>query len=398
MALFDRFFGPPSKAAFAEAVISALRDAGDTRELTYDEDQFAIIDADGKMNLGNMYQEHCAVPRKERKRHLAGLVQAFLQSAFKVPADFEDVKPDLRPKIWSRWTFEELELQHRISGDSTPDIPLVPLGSHLCIGLVYDLPTSMRSVASEDLETWGTTLYEALEIARENLRETTVAFASIGESHHTSVTCDNYDSCRILLLDRLRQLKFTGDPVAMVANRDSLYLTGTEDEVGLKIMAELTEEALDDPRPLSAIPLRLDGDDWVDWMPNANHPSSPQFRLLELKTMFGMYETQKQLLEQIHKIEDVDIHVAGLSAVEEEDGNVFSYCVWSDGVDSLLPESQEVMFFQEGKDVVARADWDRVQEVVGDQMKPEGDLYPSRFRVRQFPTAPQLQELAKETF
>ena len=43
------------------------------------------------------------------------------------------------------------------------------------------------------------------------------------------MTGDAFDAARILLLDRVRSLKLTGEPVAMVVNRESLLLTGSED-------------------------------------------------------------------------------------------------------------------------------------------------------------------------
>lgn len=46
----------------------------------------------------------------------------------------------------------------------------------------------------------------------------------------------------------------------------------------------------------------------------------------------------------------------------------------------------------QGNPIVAFADWARVQDVVGDLMKPVG-LYPQRFRVEQFPTGEQLKAI-----
>jgi hypothetical protein len=44
---------------------------------------------------------------------------------------------------------------------------------------------------------------------------------------------------------------------------------------------------------------------------------------------------------------------------------------------------------------VASADWDKVQKVAGDLME-ETDLYPARYRVREFPTDEQLAEIGND--
>ena len=72
-----------------------------------------------------------------------------------------------------------------------------------------------------------------------------------------------------------------GKRVAMVPNRDPLYLTGSEDEVGLAMMAELASQALNEPYALSGIPLILDEGAWADWMPPEDHPLHRRFRQIE---------------------------------------------------------------------------------------------------------------------
>lgn len=128
--------------------------------------------------------------------------------------------------------------------------------------LVYDLPESMRSISQEDLDDWDITFYEAMETARQNLAQLDFAFASIGESLYASMTGDNYDASKLLLLDLIRKLEVKGDHIAMVPNRDTLLITGSEDLDGLKMMADLGEKALEDLRPMYAIPMRLEGDEW----------------------------------------------------------------------------------------------------------------------------------------
>src|SRR6202011_4912262 len=119
------------------------------------------------------------------------------------------------------------------------EIPEYEVGSHLVASLAYDLPQAMVSVSKERLEKWGVTYYEALEIARENLEQTPFTYAEIGKGCYAFATGDSYDACRLLLPSRVEQLRVTGDLIAMVPNRDSLLVTGSDDAQGLKIMVEL---------------------------------------------------------------------------------------------------------------------------------------------------------------
>jgi hypothetical protein len=134
----------------------------------------------------------------------------------------------------------------------------------------------------------------------------------------------------------------------------------------------------------------LDGDDWDTWSPPADHPMLNRFVRLEMAQLGGDYEVQNGLLEAIHDRQGIDLFVATYMAVEnQQSGDVFSYSLWSKGVDGLLPKAQRVMFFDPEKEIVAAASWERVEEVVGHLMEPT-DLYPPRVRVQEFPTEEEL--------
>jgi len=77
-----------------------------------------------------------------------------------------------------------------------------------------------------------------------------------------------------------------------------------------------------------------------------------------------------------------------------------TYCVWSEGVDSLLPKTDLVFFYRDGDedgDIPAQVEWDQVQAAFGDLMEPL-DMYPPRFRVREFPGEERLRRIASERF
>lgn len=395
MGLFEKFFGPPSREKFARRFLEELQTCGYEGDLEYDAENYCLREGSGgkkvsAFNLSNFYLEHCKLSRSQRKKHIRHSVVACLSARQELPDEYEHARPDLRLKLWSRAAIAKLELQQEIDRvEKGIDFVLDYVGMHLCMSVVLDYPNSVRTINRETIENWGVPVYQAIEDARQNLMEDNFAFAALGETFYASVTGDSYDSSRILLLDLIRKLEVEGDYVAMVPSRDTLLLTGSEDEAGLTMMLRVAEEATQDPRPMLFMPLRLEGDLWVDWMPTATHPLYDRFRLLELQYLQPEYEEQKALLEQLHESNGTDVFVASYTAVRKEDGSVFSYCVWSKDVDTLLPKAQQILFFEEGKDIVADGEWDHIASIVGDLME-ETDDYPPRYRVRSFPNEEQL--------
>ncbi len=386
-----------SKDQFAEAVLAGFRLAGDRRELKYDQENFRLRHSNGEeINLTSLFQEHCQLPPKDRQAQLKRIVQAFLTARDELPESFDEARPNLRPKVWLRWSIVNIELQQRLAGKTSFESPHYPLGSHLVTGLVYDMPAAMRSLSQGDLDKWGVSYYEAAEIACENLSETSLVYSKIGDRFRSAMSGDNYDSCRILLKDQISSWDVLGDCVAMVPQRDALYVTGSKDDTGLKIMLDLTAATLQDqPRPLSPIPLRLVAGEWEDWMIPSTHELFPRFNQLQTEFIGGLYAQQKELLDAIHEKEGAGPFVASYSAIHKKPTDpLLTYCVWGQDVDSLLPKTQ-LIFFVGPAGAAAVGQWGRVAEVVGDLLELDENLYPVRYRVKQTPTQEQLDAIGK---
>ena len=400
MGLLDLFFRPLTPDKFAEKFIREMRRAGATDELTYDRDNHRIVRGRRKgsesINLSNFFKEYLSVPRGKRRRHLVERAHMFAVEREELPDDFDEARSHLRPKLWTRAGIEKSRLQVEVDGGdgSKMDIPEYEVGSHLVASLAYDFPQQIMSVSHEQLANWGISYYEALEIARENLEQEQCTFAQIGQGCYVSATGDSYDSSRLLLPNLIERFEVKGDLIAMVPNRDYLLVAGSNDEQGLGVMLELTAKALDHPRPMVPIPLRLDGDDWVDWMPTSKHPLAPRFQDLARRFFYEEYADQQGLLNRLHEQRGIDLFVAAYSAVQKEDGSAFSYAVWSQGCHALLPKAEWLMFFRGENDIPAIASWERAEQVVGDLMRPTED-YPPRVEVSEFPDETALAALGK---
>jgi len=409
VAWLDFLFGPPSRDNFAKLVMAELQRKGKSQTLKYDAEKFMIERADeGFVNLANLYHEYCQAPRAQRSKVLERFVRGCLgTTGFELPEDFADINPDLLPVVRSRFYLESVILQSRARGGEGVTVPQQMIGDHLSLSLVYDLPQAMRSIIQDDLDKWGITFYEAVEAARSNLEQMgNVAFASLqGQASgvYISATGDNYDASRLIMLDLVRKMPVRGDYIAMVPNRDTLVISGSDDPAGLEVMCKVAEDSFQKPRPISTVALRLVGDDWESWLPACDSPTFGKLHELRLRTIGMEYNDQKELLDQIHQQTGEDLVVAPFSAVKQKDsGRISSYSVWSEGVDTLLPETDDVILLRPDHSsddvaVVAAGSFDRVREVAGDLMQPIGS-YPERYRVTEFPSQQQLSEIGKRQY
>ncbi len=390
----------PSHDEFAQLVIARLRQTGMSGEISYDPEEFEISVA-GEIKsilfLGNAYREYCSCSNKHRPNSLQRFVRGWLDAHKPAPDEYADIQPDILPAVRSRSFFESARLRMMIAGDDDTFLQYQTLGDDLGLGLVYDMPDSMRPISNKEIDLWGVTFYNALEAARDNLCQLRpkIIGPKEGEGVYVFTTNDGYDSSRLIILDLIRQFRVKGEYIAMAPGREMLIVAGSEDMPALEAMVALTKKAFDKPRMVSGVALRLDGDEWVSWMPDANHPLYDDFRALRIQSFGHDYAEQKELLDELHEKTSEDVFVASYSVMQHKDsGHRTSYCVWTEGTASLLPQVERIVLGGEDQEPVM-APWEKVVEIVGDLMTPMG-MYPERYRVEEFPTAEQLAAMGNE--
>jgi hypothetical protein len=391
---------PPSQDKFAAMVIKRIRASGDSRPIVYDREEFRLRKADDSVSfLHNLYQEYLRCEPDEREGLIRNFLAMWHTTDLPLPAEFGDAKADILPALRAR-SFFELDLARANGGQTRTPPPYEIVAEHLAVALVYDLPTSMRTLSDEELEEWGITFYEAMEVARQNLADKPIQYAEIG-SIYALASGDGYDATRLLLDDMLHSLQVSGETIAMVPNRERLYVAGSDDDEGLETMLKFAEEDLQHERYISGMAYHHNGDAWQAWLPDAEHPLHNQFLLHQLRTMGQMYADQAELLTKRFEAAGEGPFIATFSAVEDEaTGRASSYCMWLEGLESLLPKTDEIFFVRpqgadpgQGVNILARARWEEVERVVGDRMELQ-EIYPERWRVRDFPSAEELAKFA----
>ena len=251
----ERFRKEPTREWFAAELIHGIREAGDTATYRFEPAEGRIVRlVDGEpsgtiIHLSNMFPTYLDKPPAERAGYLGVCIRSILSQHREVPGDFDAARADLRPRLYSRLTLEHVRL-NKILGEVGPDfdeMPSEPIGAHLVLGLAYDWPESVQSINRTSLDAWDVTIFEAMEPARDNLREVTQGYGKVGDSLYVFISGDSYDASRLALTDLIGSLEAAGRPVAMAPNRESLLVTGSEDEAGLTLLAELGEECLAEP-------------------------------------------------------------------------------------------------------------------------------------------------------
>ena len=404
MTFLDKVFsGKPSRADFAEMMIRALHQAGINKDkIDQSESDFSLkLPGGTTFFLGNVYANFCNAPRSRRQAIVAEFVTAAasIPELPSIPSDFAAVKPSLMPVIRDAAYFSMIQLLNRKNGNTKDDpgldVVLKNLAGGLVVGLAYDTERNITSINRDFFEKWGVSLEEAFKVAKENLWEKTDPNRLAGQGGvYRGEWADSYDSSRILLTELIYRLSVDGDPVAFVPNRDLLWVTGTNNTAAL---AALLKGGLESHFKMGH-PLSPDLYVLVDGTWKVHVPEDKSLREMWMKIKRQRdaidYSQQQKLLNEIHEKEDIDIFVASYKIYERKDGFAYSACVWTNGIDSSLPRSENIAFMTdvENPDYFV-VPWEAATSVVGDLLELEPDLAPVRYRARQFPSEEQLARL-----
>ena len=96
------------------------------------------------------------------------------------------------------------------------------------------------------------------------------------------------------------------------------------------------------------------------------------------------YAAQREELDAMHEGSGRDLFVADCSLIGNDD-QWESYCVWTQGVESLLPVTDSIALMPEGDDAeFIRVPWHKVLEACGSRMQATAES-PPRFLVNSFP-------------
>lgn len=379
MSLLTHFFRTPDLQAFMAMLEEEVARLGDG-DIVVDKPGLALRYGSREVLLERPFVEFThAAPWKRTvllRQILANLVEDVL------PRSFEKARPHLLPRLRE---LPALALKELEAGLQEPSSPRQVLSDDLAVELVYDTPTSAVPVDREALAAWGVPFAEALAAAVGNLEHlNALSFQPAGEGLLRSSVQDSHDAARLLLWRAYPPTGLRGRLVAAVPTAGVLLLTGTEEPRGMAALAGAVEQALGLPEALGPALLVLGPDGW-----EAFEPGSGPLHEVRLRHRTQRYAEQKALLDRLHAGRFDAPYVAAHNVYRDPAG-AHSFLVWTEGMESLLPQADEVRFvagttMQTARELEGSAPWSRLLEVSGHRLVREEGLYPPRYRVDSFP-------------
>jgi hypothetical protein len=237
-------------------------------------------------------------------------------------------------------------------GKDGPKSAFEPISAWFARCLVLDFPEYVSLVSPENLKTWGISFDQLYEIGLARLRDCTIPKFEKQQGFYIGGWHDDYDNARILIPEVFGTLRLEGEPVVCLANRNSLLVTGSENEDGIKAMLQHAEEIVRTrPRPMNPAPLILKDGEVADFSVSEN---SRVFHDVERakKISAGIYyQQQTEALMKLYEQKQKALFVAKYTLNQLEDGGYRSYCVWSKTVPTLLPNlsSMSVLIVPTGR-------------------------------------------------
>lgn len=384
-----------SQDEFAALLIAAAERIG-VEELAYDDEDFCLRGAEGAVSwLHNRYEEYLRCSPDERERLLQVWAEQLAPEAGEITRDWTEAAPHLRPRVRSRFFVEGVGLSMQLEGRSRVSVPWEPVGDHLVVTPVYDLPTMMSSVGDEHLQAWGVDLQTVLRVAMDNLREdgTPVAVASLGTGVRIVHVGDDYDSSRMLLPELLAELELAPEIVALPATRAHLFLATTADPEAMGMLLELARRVQEEPRLETLQPVVYRRGSWHSWEPAEDLPSRADWRELILLSRAADYQQQAELLRALLERSGIELELAEFRVLEDEDGP-WSATTWPSGP-ALLPEAEWVQVPDADGSAGVTLRWSELRRLAGRELRRDPERWPPRWRV-EGPPSPGLVEALAE--
>jgi len=378
--------------------IAAGSGSGSAAPYTFDAAKSLVTDGNAQISTTNLYAEYLKTPPAERATAIARVAASFSGSHDESADKLETVRGQLLPAVRAGMYFD-YALQMKATDEPPKDAAVfAPIGEVTGAGIAVDREASMMIATQKQLETWGVTLEQAMEIATKNLAANGVPFREVQPGLWTSPAHDNYDSSRIFLYEEIAKLKLRGTVVAVIPNRDTLYLASADDGKALLAMADLADKASEEPRPIHTVPLCLTGRTWKDCEPGPTPEVKRRMHALATTGRQSLYAEQKEPLQE--RLGD-DVFVASYTVVQTRDGTqVASYATWTKTVPTLLPHADFIGFIElDGTEpdlkpnMIGMVPWDRVMKLLGARLRPDGRSPPRWSTGDYFPTKAELASL-----
>lgn len=306
-----------------------------------------------------------------------------------IPKLWTLARASIYPALRSRYTTTTLAIDGRNGGTPLPPMVQRPWLDDLILLLIYDFGQHMNYVPEALAESWGASREEIWGYALHNLKTLPrPLWEAVGHGLFRVVSQVAYEET-FLLLDEVRsRLKFAGHAVFAVPNRGVLLAADSRDATAVRaLIAEARRQLQQAPWPLSGSLLEHTRAGWQRCA--FSGPLAAAAHCLETVSLSYSYRDQKSALDKLYERTGADLFVAtfALRDSTEDPEHVRSYCVWTEGVESLLPKTDHLIFNRDAgglHPVRLAVPWSTFERLCGHYLESTTEA-PERYRVRGFP-------------
>jgi uncharacterized protein YtpQ (UPF0354 family) len=391
-----------TKEMFASLVLNLLGEAGENNwAVNYQ--SFSVASNMGAgpqvMNLTRMYQDYITLPSPENFLGLTRQIQLLLKSRAN-QAQASARLSTLLPCVRTLSSFQQTNFAFKQQPGYEPEKEMIffPYADVLAMGLVFDNPETMSHLRYVDVEELEMEIEDVIDIAVENLKKISEGPMRIVQpGFYSSPWKDFYDSSRLMLTDLFSGLAVDGDIVALTPAPDALFVTGSNDAIGLELMAALGQTIMKaNPRAISALPLVLKDGVWQSFIVPPEHAAFDIINTYRLNILNVLYQSQDSHLAEVAKETGKFVSTYAIEN-DKNRGYLYSKTSVLDGTASLIPETDVIEFFKSGafgkKDCVARAPFETVWHVLQQTMLEDSIYRPERWHLSAFPDPAQLKQI-----
>lgn len=351
-----------------------------------------------RISLGTLWHAYERAAKADRAQVIDQFLSAVLPG-HEVPAAYADARPRLLPVVRCTSGVGIMDLARTRDGPSDPThrVASRPLVADLHVALVVNTPNAMSYVTEGHVAGWGVSFEQAMAEALDNLRSLPGqgGWREIVPGVWSGEWGDTYESSRLLLPDVVHR-SGVSQPVVLAPFRNALLVTARTHMAGIEAMLRIAAAGMEEnARWLSFQPLELQEGQWR--RAALDGAAAVLARELDLRALAGDFATQKQMLDSSFKEHNVDVFVATFQLMRKGDGPVLSMAVWSEGVDTLLPEAEFVTILHDPGVTHQHAmlPWPAVRERFADFIEAT-DHVPARYRVRATPPREAVMALEAE--
>ena len=387
VSFLNRLFPPATPDNFARRLLGRLGGRLAEKDVRFDAARFQLqIGETGFVNLGNVYAMYASAPIWKRQAALDQAIDLIKRTGLDPgPLSLEKVADHVLPRVWSDAYPVLVQLDSDEHGSTGIKMVTRSVCPGLIWGLVIDEPSSVAILGGQQYEELGTSLDSLWPIARDNLYKMSVGrFEQVAPGVFASPFHDNHDAARLLLPDLFNDLNLAGNPVAVAARPEWLFVCGRDNARAIGDLAGAAREASQQPgRSVSPLVVEYDGHAWSELKLERSHPAWSNVELNRRLARAGDYSEQAGLLQRHEDKAGRDCSVPAPHLVLEPTGEPYTWVVWSEQItDALIPEV-DIVFVGEPP---RAARWVDVRRVWGDRMRAEHDDPLPRWRVGRGPS------------